>query len=253
MIDTDSKRPGVPGGASGGPPTPTRNSGAASRVRRAAAELVATGGLVCAVIGSGIMAQRLSPGDVGLQLLENSVATTLALLALILTFGALSGAHMNPVVSVTEALRGALPVREAPWFVLAQVAGGVLGAIAANAMFETPLVQLSTHVRSGVGVFVGEVVATAGLLLVIRGTARSNPKAIPLAVAAYIGAAYWFTSSTSFANPAVTVARMLSDSFAGIAPASVPAFVAAQVVGAALALGAGGLLMPDPAPDREAR
>ena len=212
--------------------------------RRALAELVGTAGLVCAVVGSGIMAQRLSPADVGLQLLENSIATTLALAALILTFGAVSGAHFNPLVSLMEGLRGALPRREVPWFVLAQVAGGALGAVLANAMFEAPLVQVSGKVRSGLGLWIGEAVATAGLLVVIRGTSLANAKAVPFAVAAFIGAAYWFTSSTSFANPAVTLARTLSDSFAGIAPASVPAFLAAQVVGGAAGLAVIAAILP---------
>jgi glycerol uptake facilitator-like aquaporin len=203
--------------------------------RKALAELVGTALLVCVVVGSGIAAERLSPQDVGLQLLENSLATVLGLLALILAFGPLSGAQFNPLVTGIEWWRGKLPGREALGFVAAQIVGGVLGALLANAMFGRPVLEVSTHVRGGWGLWLGEVVATLGLLLVIHGAATSGLKATALAVAAYIGAAYWFTSSTSFANPAVTIARALSDSFAGIAPASVPGFVLAQTIGAALA------------------
>ncbi len=204
--------------------------------RKASAEFLGTAGLVCAVIGSGIAAQRLSPGDVGLQLLENSIATALALLALILAFGAVSGAHLNPVVTGVEWRARRLRASETAAFVVAQVAGGIVGAVLANAMFERPLLEMAATERSGLPLWLGEVVATAGLLVTIRGTRESNPKAIPVAVASYIGAAYWFTSSTSFANPAVTIARAFSDSFAGIAPRSVPGFLAAQIVGAALGL-----------------
>jgi glycerol uptake facilitator-like aquaporin len=203
--------------------------------RRAVAEAIGTAGLVCAVVGSGIAAERLSPHDVGLQLLENSIATAMALVALILTFGSVSGAHLNPAVTAVAWVRRTLPAKDAVVFVLAQVAGGILGAWAANAMFERPVFETAAHVRTGLPLWFGEVVATVGLLLTIHGTARSNPKAIPVAVGSYIGAAYWFTSSTSFANPAVTIARAFSDSFAGIAPSSVPAFVLAQAVGAAIA------------------
>jgi glycerol uptake facilitator-like aquaporin len=205
--------------------------------RRAAAECLGTAGLVCAVVGSGIAAERLSPGDVGLQLLENSVATALALVALILAFGPVSGAHLNPVVTAVEWILRRVPTAAAVAYVTAQVTGGIAGAVLANAMFERPLLEASTHVRSGTALWLAEVVATVGLLLTIHGTAASSPRATPVAVASYVGAAYWFTSSTSFANPAVTVARAFSDSFAGIAPASVPAFVAAQVLGGAVALG----------------
>ena len=212
--------------------------------RRALAEGVGTAGLACVVIGSGIAAQRLSPGDVGLQLLENSLATTLGLAALILAFAAISGAHFNPLVTALEWLRRRLPGREAGAYVLAQVVGGVLGAGLANAMFERPFLEASTRVRTGPGVWLGEVVATVGLLTVLHGSAASNAKATPFAVAAYIGAAYWFTSSTSFANPAVTVGRAFSDSFAGIAPASVGPFVLAQAVGAAVAAALLVVLLP---------
>jgi len=203
--------------------------------RKALAELVGTAGLVCVVVGSGIAAQRLSPQDVGLQLLENSIATAFGLVALILAFASISGAHFNPIVTAIEWLRGRLRGREALVYVGAQLVGGVLGTLLTHAMFERPILEVATHVRSGLGLWLGEVVATVGLLLVIHGTTLSNAKAAPFAVAAYIGAAYWFTSSTSFANPAVTIARSLSDSFAGIAPASVPGFVLAQCVGAVLA------------------
>jgi arsenate reductase len=202
--------------------------------RKALAETVGTAGLVCAVIGSGIAAQRLSPGDLGLQLLENALVTALALVALLLALGPISGGHLNPVVTGVEAIRRRMRGAEAATYVAAQVAGAVAGALLANAMFERPVFETASRVRSGPALWLGEVVATAGLLVTIHGTAASNAKAVPLAVASYIGAAYWFTSSTSFANPAVTVARSLSDSFAGIAPASVPGFLAAQLVGAAL-------------------
>ena len=213
--------------------------------RRAVAEAIGTAGLVCAVIGSGIAAQRLSPGDAGLQLLENTVATSLALVALVLALGSVSGPHLNPVVTAVDWARRRLPPRDALAYVAAQVGGGVAGAALANAMFERPLLEAATRVRSGPALWLGEVVATSGLLVTVHGTLRSSPRAVPYAVASFIGAAYWFTSSTSFANPAVTVARSLSDSFAGIAPASVPAFVAAQAVGGALGLAVLVVLFPD--------
>ena len=200
--------------------------------RRALSELVGTGGLVCAVIGSGIAAERLSPGDVGLQLLENSIATAMALVALILSLGSVSGAHMNPVVTGVEWARRQMSGKEAAVYMGAQLVGGIAGAFVANAMFELPAIQTASHVRSGAHLWLGEVVATIGLLVTIHGTAATNARAIPLAVGCYIGAAYWFTSSTSFANPAVTVARIFSDTFAGIAPSSAPGFVIAQVLGA---------------------
>lgn len=201
-------------------------------IRKAVSEFVGTAGLVCAVVGSGIAAQRLSPTDVGLQLLENSIATAFALLALILALGPISGAHFNPVVTLAEWARRRMRAREVGAFVVAQIVGAVVGALLANAMFDHPVLEIATKVRSGAGLWLAEVVATAGLFLAIHGTVATNPGAVPLAVASYIGAAYWFTSSTSFANPAVTIARALSDSFAGIAPSSVPGFVAAQLVGA---------------------
>lgn len=219
---------------------------------RALAEGLGTGLLVAAVIGSGIAAKELSPDDTGLQLLENTLATVFALAALILAFGAVSGAHFNPVVTLVERLRGATATDEALAYVGAQVTGGVLGAIVANLMFERPAVELSTTDRLTAAHLLAEVVATFGLLLVIRGVVHGGrASSVPLAVAAYIGAAYWFTSSTSFANPAVTVARTLSDTFAGIRPASAPAFIAAQLLGAALALWVGAVLFPDPEPSLE--
>ncbi|WP_017935552.1 aquaporin [Nocardioides sp. Iso805N] len=205
--------------------------------RRAVAELLGTAFLVAAVVGSGVMAQRLSPDDVGLQLLENSLATGAVLVALIIAFGSVSAAF-NPVVTVVEMALGRLWLAEAVLLVLAQLVGGCLGAIAANLMFDLPAVSVSDHHRASAAHLFAEVVATVGLLLVIHGALRRTQlESVAIAVGGYIAAAYWFTSSTSFANPAVTVARSLSDSFAGIAPASVLPFVLAQVVGGVLALG----------------
>jgi len=206
--------------------------------RRALAEALGTAALLIAVVGSGIMAQRLSPHDTGLQLLENSIATGAALVAIIVAFGSVSGAHLNPVVTLADrAFGGLTTARETVTYISAQVVGAVLGTVVANLMFDLPAVQWSTHVRSGSGVWLGEVVATLGLLVVIFGAVRSGRAAIvPFVVGAYIAAAYWFTSSTSFANPAVTVARMFSNTFAGIEPASVPMFVGMQVLGGAIAL-----------------
>jgi arsenate reductase len=216
--------------------------------RRALAEFLGTGLLVAVVVGSGIAAQRLSR-DAGLQLLENAVVTAAALPILILVFGPVSGAHFNPVVSVADWLLGrsaenGLRPRDLAAYLPAQIGGAVGGALLANAMFAVSP-ALSEHERSAVHLWLGEVVATAGLLLVIVGLARSGKTAqTPWAVGAYIGAAYWFTSSTSFANPAVSIGRAFSDTFAGIAPSSVPAFIAAQVVGGALGLGLVVLLYP---------
>jgi len=216
--------------------------------RRALAEGLGTGLLVVAVVGSGIAAERLSPGDTGLQLLENAAATAAALVAIILALGAVSGAHLNPVVTLADRLGGGLSTLDAGAYVGAQVAGGVLGAIIANLMYSLPAVELSTHARTGGGLWLSEVVATFGLLLVILGVVRSGrASAVPFAVGAYIGGAYFFTSSTSFANPAVTVARALTDTFAGVAWRSVPAFLVAQVVGAALAVVAARALYPQAA------
>jgi len=225
----------------------TRSLGA-----RALAEGLGAGLLVAAVIGSGIAAERLSPGQVGLQLLENSTATVFALAALILTFGPVSGAHFNPAVTLAELATGKLEARAAAPYIGAQLAGGCAGAIIANLMFELPAVQLATKDRISSATFLAEVVATFGLLTVIFGVVRSGRLiAVPVAVAGYIGAAYWFTSSTSFANPAVTVARTLSDTFAGIRPASAPGFIAAQLLGAALAVLAARVLFPEPEPSLE--
>jgi glycerol uptake facilitator-like aquaporin len=205
-------------------------------VRQAVAELVGTAFLVCAVVGSGIAAQRLSPDDVGLQLLENSLATGAVLVALILAFQPVS-ASFNPLVTIAERVLGRVTTRDAGVLVAAQVAGGLVGVVVANLMFELDAVSVSTHERGGSGQLLGEVVATFGLLLVVFGSLRSERvETVAFAVGGYIAAAYWFTSSTSFANPAVTLARTLSDTFAGIAPASVPAFLLMQLVGAALAL-----------------
>lgn len=212
--------------------------------RRAAAELLGTAFLVMAVIGSGIAASRLSPGDVGLQLLENSIATGAALVALILALQPVSAAF-NPVVTLVERAFGLVDNPTAVALVAAQMLGGCVGAVIANLMFGLDPVSLATTERSGGGVLLAEVVATFGLLVVIFGTLRSGrTEAVAFAVGAYISAAYFFTSSTSFANPAVTVARMLSDTFAGIAPSSVLPFVAMQVLGGTLAAGAVLVLYP---------
>lgn len=204
--------------------------------RAALAEFLGTAFLVAVVVGSGIMAVRLSPGDIGLQLLENSFATAGGLIALILAFGSVSGAHFNPVVSIVDWRLGGLSTRALSWYVPAQIIGGITGSILANLMFELPALEWSTKSRSGSGVLLAEVVATVGLLLVIFGSVRGgNQRATPFAVGAYIGSAYFFTSSTSFANPAVTIGRMFSDTFAGIQPSSAPGFIAAQLVGAVVA------------------
>ena len=213
--------------------------------RRAFAELLGTGLLVTAVVGSGIAAERLSPGEPGLQLLLNAVATAAALVAILLALGPVSGGHLNPVITLLARGQGGLGTGEAGAYVVAQVAGGAAGAVLANLMFDLPAVHVSTTARSSPGLWLAEVVATFGLVLVVLAVARSGrPSAAPAAVAAYIGAAYFFTASTSFANPAVTLARTLSDTFSGIGPGSVPAFVAAQLAGALLAWGAVRLLFP---------
>jgi arsenate reductase len=214
--------------------------------RKATAEAVGTALLVAVVVGSGIFAQRLSPGDVGLQLLENSIATGAGLIALIVAFGSVSGAHFNPVVTLADRLFGGIATRDAAVYVGAQVAGGCAGAVIANLMFDLPAVTWSTHTRSSGAQWLGEVVATFGLLVVILGVVRAGRlAAAPFAVGGYIAAAYWFTSSTSFANPAVTVARTLTDTFAGIRPSSAPMFVAAQLAGAAAAIAVARFLFPD--------
>jgi glycerol uptake facilitator-like aquaporin len=217
--------------------------------RRLVAEALGTGLLVVAVVGSGIMATRLSPDDVGLQLLENAAATAGALIALIWMLGAVSGAHLNPAVTLVDRAFGAISTRDAGLYLAAQVAGGCLGAIVANLMFELPAIDWSTEDRSSAALWLSEVVATTGLLLVIHGCVRSGRgSVVAIAVGVWIGGAYFFTSSTSFANPAVTIARTLSDSFAGIAPASAPMFIVMQLIGAVAAFALIRFLYP-PDPD----
>lgn len=208
---------------------------AADLSRRAAAEALGTALLLATVVGSGIMAERLAGGNVAIALLANTIATGAALVALILTFGPISGAHFNPAVSLADASQRGLPWREVPVYVVAQVVGAFGGTMLAHVMFGKPALSLSTHARSSIGELVGEFVATFGLLAVIWGCARRRSESVPFAVGAYITAAYWFTSSTSFANPAVTVARAFSNTFAGIRPADAPGFVVAQLLGAAAA------------------
>jgi arsenate reductase len=213
--------------------------------RRLLAEFLGTGLLVVAVVGSGIMASRLSPNDVGLELFENATATAAALVALILCLGSVSGAHFNPLVTLADAGFGGLPLSEAGGYVGAQVAGAVAGAWVANGMFGLATFEWAARTRSSGPLWASEVVATFGLLLVIFGVVRSGrASATPFAVGAYIGAAYFFTASTSFANPAVTVGRMFSNSFAGIKPSSVPAYVGFELIGATLAVAAIRLLYP---------
>jgi glycerol uptake facilitator-like aquaporin len=213
--------------------------------RKATAEALGTAFLVAIVIGSGIYAQRLSPDAVGLQLLESSVATGAGLVALILAFGPVSGAHFNPVVTLADRILGGISTATAAVYGMAQVVGGCIGAIVANLMFNLDAINVSTHMRSSGGLWLGEFVATLGLLLVIFGVGRSGRSAVaPFAVGGYIAAAYWFTSSTSFANPAVTIARTLSDTFAGIRPSSAPAFIVMQVLGALCAVVLVGFLHP---------
>jgi glycerol uptake facilitator-like aquaporin len=215
-------------------------------VRRATAELVGTAFLVAAVVGSGIAAQRLSPGDTGLQLLESSLATGAILVALILALQPVS-ASFNPVVTLVERVLGVIDSATTVVLVVAQFAGGLLGVVVANLMYDLDAISVSGQERGGSGQLLGEVVATLGLVLVVFGSLRSaRIETVAFAVGGYIAAAYWFTSSTSFANPAVTVARMLSDTFAGIEPASVPPFVLMQLVGAALGAALVVLLQPSP-------
>ena len=214
--------------------------------RRLVAEGLGTGFLVIAVIGSGIMASRLSPDDTGLQLLENAAATAAALIGLILIFGALSGAHFNPVVTLVDRAFGSISTRDAGLYVAAQVLGGCVGAMLANLMFELPAIELSTKARSSPALWLSEILATVGLLLIIHGCVRTGrANVVAFAVGIWIGGAYWFTSSTSFANPAVTIARTLSDTFTGIEPSSAPMFILMQLVGAAIAYGLIRLLYPD--------
>ncbi len=214
--------------------------------RKVAAEAVGTGLLVAIVVGSGIFAERLSADDAGLQLLESSLATAGGLVALILAFGSVSGAHFNPVVTIADRIFGGTTTRELAAYLPAQVLGGCAGAVVANLMFDLDAVTFSEHGRSSGGLWLGEVVATFGLLIVILGVVRSGREAAaPFAVAGYIAAAYWFTSSTSFANPAVTVGRTLTDTFAGIDPGSAPMFIAMQLLGGALAIALARYLHPD--------
>lgn len=214
--------------------------------RRLVAELLGTALLLVAVVGSGIMAERLAGGNIGVALLANTLATGAALAALILAFGPVSGAHFNPAVSVAEAMLGRLRATAVAPYLAAQVVGALLGVLAAHAMFEEPLLTWSRHARSGPAQALSEGVATFGLVLIIHAVVRHRPGAAPAAVAAWITAAYWCTASTSFANPAVTVARACSDTFAGIRPSDVPPFVLAQGVGAAVATLLGRWLFPAP-------
>lgn len=205
--------------------------------RRLLAEFVGSAFLAAIVIGSGIAAQRLSPNDIGLELFENAAATAVGLYAVILMVGPVSGAHFNPVVSFVDAALGGMTWRDAAAYLPAQVAGCISGAVVANLMFSASAVSISTKYRSSGGHFLGEVIATIGLILVIFALVRTGRSTqAPAAVGSYIGAAYFFTSSTSFANPAITVGRMFSNSFAGIAPASAPGYIGAQIIGGGLAL-----------------
>ncbi|MEV0032658.1 MIP/aquaporin family protein [Nocardia sp. NPDC050793] len=218
-------------------------------IRRLLAEFIGTALLVAVVVGSGIAAEQLSPGNVGLQLLENSTATVFGLGVLILVFGPVSGAHFNPIISAADWMVGrrrtGLTAAELGGYIVAQTGGAILGAIAANLMFDQAAVQVSTHHRVTGGHLLGEAIATAGLVMVVFALARSGRAAwSAAAVAAWIGAAYWFTSSTSFANPAVTIGRIFSDTFAGIAPTSAPGFIAAQILGGAIGLAVISILYP---------
>jgi glycerol uptake facilitator-like aquaporin len=207
-----------------------------SVIHAAVIEFIATAFLLIAVVGSGIMAERLSGGNVGLALLANAVATGGALVALILAFGPQSGAHMNPVVTLAAAATRGLRWHAVPAYIVAQIAGAIIGVWLAHVMFDLPMLQLSAHVRTGLPQWIAEVVATFGLLMVIWGCRAHTEPVTAFAVAAYITGAYWFTASTSFANPAVTIARSLSDTFAGIRPVDAPGFIVAQFAALALAL-----------------
>jgi glycerol uptake facilitator-like aquaporin len=217
--------------------------------RRLTAEFLGSAFLAAVVIGAGIAAQRLSPDQTGVQLLEDAAATAAGLFAIILMFGPVSGGHFNPVVSFVDAAFGGLSWADAAAYLPAQIAGCIGGAVLANLMFALPAVSISAKHRATPAHFLSEIVATLGLLLVIFALARSGrSRSAPAAVGAYIGAAYWFTSSTSFANPAITIGRMFSDTFAGIAPSSAPAFIAAQIAGGVLAVGIIKVLYPDVTP-----
>lgn len=224
---------------------PAADAATSPLARRLLAEGLGTGLLVAVVVGSGIAAQRLSPDDVGLQLLESSTATAGGLVALILAFGSVSGAHFNPVVTLADRVLGGMTTRDALAYIPAQIAGACAGAVVANLMFDLDPVTLSTHARSSSGLWLGELVATFGLLMVILGVVRSGrASSAPYAIAGYIAAAYWFTSSTSFANPAVTIGRTLSDTFAGIRWSSAPAFITAQLAGGIAAVALARFLYP---------
>ena len=240
-VPVRAEPPSADGSGAGG----ARTDGPRLRLaQRTATEALGTGFLVAAVVGSGIMGERLAGGSVGLALLANTAATGAVLVALILALGPLSGAHLNPVVTYAAGADGYLPWREVPAYIIAQVTGGLVGTAVANLMFEGRVYSLSRHARAGPAQLFSEVVATFGLLVVIGTCARRRPSAIAFAVAAYISAAYWFTASTSFANPAVTIARAVSDSFAGIRPGDVPGFIAAQVAGGTLAVALVRWLLP---------
>jgi glycerol uptake facilitator-like aquaporin len=198
---------------------------------RLTAEFIGTAFLVAAVVGSGVMGERLAGGNVAIALLANTIATGAALVALIATFGAISGAHFNPVVTLSDAIDGSLPWKDAGAYAVVQIVGGIVGAAIAHLMFGLAIVSLSLHERHGWSIAVSEFIATFGLLLVILGCSRLRPTMVPVAVGSYITAAYWFTASTSFANPAVTIARSLSNTFSGIRPVDVPLFLVAQVAG----------------------
>jgi len=216
--------------------------------QRVAAEALGSFFLFGAVIGSGIMADALSGGNVAVALLGNTLATGAILFVLITMLGPVSGAHFNPAVSLVLAARGELPWRDVAPYIAVQLAGGLLGALTAHLMFDLPIWQYSLKSRTGLGQWTGEAVATFGLILTIIGTLRHRPGWVPASVALYITSAYWFTSSTSFANPAITIVRSLTDSFAGIAPQDVPAFVLAQLVGAAAGAWVGAMLFGEPEP-----
>lgn len=213
--------------------------------RRLMAEWLGTFSLLATVIGSGIMAERLSDGNVAIALLGNTIPTGAILVVLITIFGPISGAHFNPAVTLSFAIRREIEKRDAGLYVIAQVFGGIVGVLAAHVMFEHPLIDPSTTIRSGIGQWVGEFVATFGLVGTILACIKARPTAVPMVVGLYITAAYWFTSSTSFANPAVTIARGFSDTFAGIAPTDVAAFIAVQMVAAVLATWFFGWLLED--------
>jgi glycerol uptake facilitator-like aquaporin len=225
---------------------------AANLGRRASAEALGTAFLLAVVIGSGIMGERLAGGNVAIALLANTLATGAGLVTLILTFGPISGAHFNPAVSIADASQGGLSWRDVPVYIMAQVAGAFAGVAVAHVMFGEPTFFASTHVREGMAQLVSEFVATFGLLATIWGVVRTRPAAVPFAVGAYITSAYWFTSSTSFANPAVTLARAASNTFAGIRPTDVPGFIVAQLLGATAATATFAWLLPKPAKEPSA-